>query len=167
MAFQTTAYITPPIGFPGGSAGGNKVSTAIPPTPNGFTAGAAGVTIGRWVWTDANGACLNTGTGKPTGFLHRGNKTIISAYMAESNYVIHAGRGIDAPATQGDFLALATNAVTFTPGTQYKAFAKLSDGTTAAFVAGSANAGYVETSFTITNSAAVGELYKMTAQGAM
>jgi hypothetical protein len=58
-----------------------------------LVAGAAGVTVGRFAWWDAatNTTVLNSGTGAPTGFVHREQQALITTYLAESGNLIPAG----------------------------------------------------------------------------
>ena len=62
-----------------------------------FVAGTTGLTIGRFAWADANNITLNsTGVGAPTGFIHREQQGLITAYLAEAGIVIPPGMGATA-----------------------------------------------------------------------
>jgi hypothetical protein len=56
-----------------------------------FVAGAAGAGVGLFGWADANGLVSNTGAGAPTGFMHRSQQAIITAYLAELSNVVSPG----------------------------------------------------------------------------
>ena len=58
----------------------------------GFVAGSAGIAVGRFAWADAaNVTASNTGEGAPTGFVHRAQQSIITAYLQDSTLVIPQG----------------------------------------------------------------------------
>lgn len=61
--------------------------------PGGFVAGAAGLTVGRFSWPDAvNPNQLNNfGSGTPSGFVHRDQQGVITAFLAEASMLIPAG----------------------------------------------------------------------------
>jgi hypothetical protein len=122
-------------------------------------AGAAGVTVGRFAWVQADGVTvLNTGTGKPDGFIHREQQALISTYLAEASNVIPQGFPVTVMRT-GDYFATATVAAA-TKGK--KAFANLTDGTMQPAAAGATVAGFVETDFVVSVAAGVGELAAIT-----
>jgi hypothetical protein len=57
-----------------------------------FVAGANGVSIGLFAWADANNITVsNTGQGAPTGFVHRDQQGIITAYLAPSTLSLYPG----------------------------------------------------------------------------
>jgi hypothetical protein len=158
MGFQTQVNQYPAIGIAGDYASANP-RAAYPSPEGGFVAGAGGVTVGRFVWVQADGfTVLNTGTGAPDGFIHREQQALITTYLAESGLVIPAGFPVTVMRT-GDYLATATVAGA-TRG--QKAFAKLADGTMQAAAAGATVAGFVETAFAITRTCLVNELTSIT-----
>lgn len=61
--------------------------------PGAIVAGAGGLTVGRFAWVqDANySIALNTGSGAPTGFVHREQQALITAFLAESSNVVPQG----------------------------------------------------------------------------
>lgn len=60
-----------------------------------YVAGASGVTIARFAWADAlNITVSNTGVGAPTGFVHREQQALITAYLADNSMVIPPGMGL-------------------------------------------------------------------------
>lgn len=120
-----------------------------------YVAGAAGATVGRFVWIQADGlTVLNTGTGKPDGFIHREQQALIQEYLGESSNLIPQGWPVTIMRT-GDYFATSTVAAA-TRG--QKAFAKLTDGTMQPGAAGTTIAGFVETDFSISSSCALNEL---------
>lgn len=70
--------------------------------PGGLVAGAAGVTVGRFAWwsaagIDPNGTPTlvnNFGSGPVTGFVHREQQALITAYLADASMLIPAGFGM-------------------------------------------------------------------------
>ena len=92
MLSQSSIQINPAIGLPGDFASANPRNSNLAP-PGGFMAGANGVTIGLACWADsATGTLLsNTGSGIPTGIMHRNFQGLIPTYLAEYGYAIPAG----------------------------------------------------------------------------
>ena len=57
-----------------------------------FVAGSNGVAVGLFAWADsASRTVSNTGANAPTGFVHRDQQGIITAYLAENTLVIPQG----------------------------------------------------------------------------
>ena len=77
-----------------------------------FVAGQNGVTVGAFAWADStNRTVSNTGSGAPTGFVHRDQQAIITTYLADDTLTIYPG----APITLfngGGFWALNTGTTT-------------------------------------------------------
>src|SRR6266702_177591 len=95
--FQTQVTVQPAPAVEGDFASANPRFTVLA-GPGGLVAGANGLTIGRFGWwsntLDANGAPTtlnNFGAGTPTGFIHRAQQGLITAYLASSGMVIPAG----------------------------------------------------------------------------
>ena len=91
----------------------------------GFVAGAAGVTaLAASPGFKADGVTvLNTGTGKPDGFIHRDQQALISTYLAESgNLIRSASRHAHA------YRRLLRPGEWFRRGQGEKAYAKFQDG---------------------------------------
>lgn len=126
-----------------------------------YVAGAGGVTISRFVWSDATDTLLlNTGTGVPTGFLHREQGTgLITTYLAETSNIIPQGFMVTAHKA-GDFWVKNAGAGAVTKG--MKVFANTTDGTANFAAAGATVAGSVETKWYAESAGAAGELIKMT-----
>ena len=106
MGFQTTVQSQQAPACAGDFASGNPRAATVSPE-GGFVAGAAGVTVGRFAWIQSDGVTvLNTGTGKPDGFIHREQQALISTYLAESGNLIPVGFPVTLMRT-GDYYALA------------------------------------------------------------
>lgn len=158
MGFQTQVNVNPAIAVAGDFASANPRASVVAPE-GGFVAGAAGVTVGCFAWVQADGVTvLNTGTGKPDGFIHREQQALITAYLGEAVNLIPGGLPVTLMRT-GDYFATSTVA---TAEKGEKAFAKLADGTMQPAAAGATVAGFIETDFVISQPAAVGELAVIT-----
>ncbi len=60
--------------------------------PGAFVAGPNGLTVARFAWADATNTYLSsTGQGAPTGFIHRDQQAIITAYLSEDTMVMYPG----------------------------------------------------------------------------
>lgn len=77
--------------------------------PGAFIAGPAGVTVGRFAWASGNldgdgapGVVNNFGFGLPSGFVHRAQQSLITAYLAASGNLIAPGFGMTLMSS-GDF----------------------------------------------------------------
>jgi len=158
MPFQKTVNTTPAPAVDGDFASVNPMASVVAPE-SGFVAGAGGVTVGRFAWISADGkTLLNTGTGKPDGFVPRLQTAQIGTYLAESGNVIPEGFPVDLMRT-GNFYSKATIAGA-TKGDM--AFAKLADGTMQPAAAGATVVNYIETDFVIDRTVLVNELTVMT-----
>ena len=157
MGFQTQVNAQQAPAVAGDFASANPRAAVVSPE-SGFVAGAAGVTVGRFAWVQSDGVTvLNTGTGKPDGFIHREQQALISTYLAESGNLIPVGFPVTLMRT-GDYYALATG----NPAVKgEKAFAKLADGTVEFDAAGATVAGFIETDFACSRAAGTGELAVM------
>lgn len=158
MGFQTQVNAQQAPACAGDFASANPRAATVSPE-GGFVAGAAGVTVGRFAWIDTDGKTVkNTGTGKPDGFIHREQQSLISTYLAEGSNFIPVGFPVTLMRT-GDYWAKANNNSAVKGE---KAFANLTDGTVEFDAAGATVAGYVETDFVCTQAAGSGELAVMT-----
>ena len=157
MGFQTQVNAQQAPACAGDFASANPRAATVSPE-GGFVAGAAGVTVGRFAWIQSDGVTvLNTGTGKPDGFIHREQQALISTYLAESGNLIPVGFPVTLMRT-GDYYAAVTVA---SAEKGEKAFAKLADGTMQPAAAGATVSGFIETDFIISRAAGVGELAVM------
>jgi hypothetical protein len=156
MGFQSTVNLYQAPGVEGDFASANPRASVVAPE-SGFVADTAGVTVGRFAW--ATGAkVLSSGTGVPTGFVHREQQALITAYLGEASNVIPVGQPVTIMRT-GDYYVTSTVAAA-TVG--QKAFAKLTDGTMQPGNAGATISGYIETPFVISRAAGIGELAVIT-----
>lgn len=156
--FQSQVNLQQAPAVAGDFASANPRASVVAPE-GGFVAGSAGVTVGRFAWIQSDGVTiLNTGTGKPDGFIHREQQALISTYLAESSNVIPVGFPVTLMRT-GDYYALVTVA---SAEKGEKAFAKLADGTMQPAAAGATVSGFVETDFTISRAAGVSEVAVIT-----
>lgn len=158
MGFQTQVNAQQAPAVAGDFASSNPRAAVVAPE-GGFVAGAAGVTVGRFAWVQSDGkTVLNTGTGKPDGFVHREQQAFITTYLAEASNVVPVGQPVTLMRT-GDYFATATGNSAVKGE---KAFAKLADGTVEFDAAGATVAGFIETDFVCTQAAGSGELAVMT-----
>lgn len=126
MGFQTQVNAQQAPAVAGDFASSNPRAAFVAPE-GGFVAGAAGVTVGRFAWIQSDGkTVLNSGTGKPDGFIHREQQALITTYLAEASNVVPVGRPVTIMRT-GDYFAKA-NSSSAVKGE--KVYAKFQDGTT-------------------------------------
>ncbi len=60
-----------------------------------LVAGSNGLSIARFAWVDAtNTYASSTGQGAPTGFVHRDQQAIITAYLAENTMALYPGANV-------------------------------------------------------------------------
>ena len=124
MGFQTAVQLQQAPAVAGDFASANPRRSFVGPE-GGFVAGAAGVTVGRFCWIQSDGkTVLNTGTGKPDGFIHREQQALITTYLAENGSLIPTGFPVTIMQT-GDYWVPAnvTSAVL-----RENAYAKFQDG---------------------------------------
>ena len=100
--------------------------------PGGLVAGPNGVIVGNFCWAtnpdDGDGApatVYSHGSGPVTGFVHRNQQALITAYLAESGLLIQAGFGMEV-LEGGGVWALNSGATEALPG--MKAYANFVDG---------------------------------------
>ena len=85
------------------------------------------MTVGRFAWIQSDGkTVLNTGVGKPDGFIHREQQALITTYLAEDGRVIPTGFPVTIMQT-GDYWATANGSSAVL---REKVYAKFQDGTT-------------------------------------
>lgn len=124
MGFQTQVNAQQAPACAGDFASANPRAAVVSPE-SGFVAGAAGVTVGSFAWIQSDGVTvLNTGTGKPDGFIHREQQALISTYLAESGNLIPVGFPVTLMRT-GDYYVAASWSVAVKGK---KAYAKFQDG---------------------------------------
>ena len=156
MGFQTVInqYSAPAV--EGDFASSNPTASVVV-GDSALTAGAAGVTVGRFAWATAAGVVSNVQTsGAPTGFVHREQQAVITTWLGASSMLIPAGLQM-ALMSAGDYWGRSTTTAA-TIG--QKIFASITDGTICTGAAGATIAGFVETKFVAQSVAAAGELVK-------
>ena len=162
MPFQSSVNLQQAAAVAGDFASANPRASVVA-HEGGLVAGTGGVTVGNFAWATGN-TVLNSGTGAPTGFVHREQgSALITTYLAETGNLIPAGFAMNLMRT-GDYW-VAVTVTTATVG--QKAFAKLTDGTVQFAAAGATVSGYVETpffcsGFPVGGTGAVGELVSIT-----
>jgi hypothetical protein len=170
MGFQTQVYVQPSPAVEGDFASANPRASVLA-GPGSLVAGPDGVTVGRFAWTTSNGeenintgetdfynVASNTGTGAPSGFVHREQQALITQWLAEATLLIPAGFAVTLHQA-GDFWTRnAGNAAT---AAGQKVFANLTDGSAIPGAAGATVAGAVETKWLVMSAAAPGELMKI------
>ena len=144
MPFQTSINVTQAPGVPGDFATANP-RRSTPAGSGAYVAGNNGLTVGLFAWADTatNTILSNTGTGVPTGFVHRELQALIVNYLGEYSMTIPAGMGVGSLFSGGDFMVKNAGAGAATVG--MKAFANTTNGTISFAAAGATVAGSVET----------------------
>lgn len=183
MPFQQAINITQAVAVEGDFASANP-RFSVPSNEGGFKAGgtqgavfptASGVMIARFVWADVatNTLVLNTGTGAPTGFLHRAMNGLNFLYFLSpdaTSYFIPAGFPVGEIFSGGTFWVRNAGAGAVAIG--QKAFTKNAhtsgtqlDGGSVQFAnTATVIAGWTETKWWAATTGAAGELIKMTSQ---
>lgn len=118
--FQNQVNIVPAVAVPGDFASANYGIYKVSSTGK-MVAGAAGVTVGRFVVLNADGTCTSVPGAAPSGgrsrigFVSRGNGFVaqITIYAAEYGYTIQPGQAVPAWGA-GDWYVSA-DAITGTP----------------------------------------------------
>jgi hypothetical protein len=155
MPFQKSTNTYPAPANAGDFASSNPRASVVSPE-GGFVAATGGVTVGRFAWATGT-TVANTGTGAPTGFIHREQQASITTYLAESGNAVLQGQPVTLM-RDGDYWFTAnTNAAVV----GQKVFVKLADGTTQTGAAGATISGFVETAFVVSQACLTGELAVM------
>lgn len=154
MAFQTQLNQYPAPGVEGDFASANPTASYLAGEGQ-LVAGPNGVTVGRFAWA-VNGVVSNTGSGVPSGFIHREGQATLIAWLGQSTMTIQPGNGMTL-LTAGDFWARTSTAATI----GQKVFASLTTGQIQTGAAGATVSGFVETKFVVGSVAAAGELVKI------
>ena len=134
------------LGVPGTLYGHNPATFYLP-TP---IAGAGGVTIGNFVWPDAEGAMVNKGTGTPSGVVVRVRVQPLPS-DEDATMLIPAGHAVPV-LVRGPIILASASAASI----GQKVFASLTTGAVSTAAAGATVEGHVETEFTVRTSAAAG-----------
>lgn len=114
-SFQTSVNRYNPLGVEGDFASANPRATALTPgfdvngfQISGFVAGPGGVIIGNFAWLASDGITVNsfaTGAVKPTGFVHRDQQGLNTAFLQAAGTLIPEGFPVTLM-VEGDFLDL-------------------------------------------------------------
>ena len=147
--FQTSINIQPAPAVEGDFASAN-VRLSVLATQGTLTAGAAGVTVGRFAWADVNGVVLNSGQGMPSGFVHREMQALITVWLGAQSMVIPQGLMVTL-LNEGDFWVKNTVNTTSITNPRQKAFASLLDGSVQFGAAGATVSGNAITASFATN----------------
>ncbi len=157
--FQRAVNAQPAPAVAGDFASANPRAVVLA-GPGGLVSGDGGVTVGRFAWVHSDGITTqnhSTTAVEPTGFVHREQQALITAFLGESSNVIPVGFPVTLHSA-GDFWAVNQG-----PGTSAfgdTVYANYSDGTiqcgtiqtgssvTAAM--GSTNTGSLGSTFTAT-----------------
>lgn len=164
MSFQKAVNINPPLGVVGSFASDGVYHSVLAGAMQ-FVAGATGVTIGAFGWCDTiNGVVQNNKPADPTnwvnGFISRdSNIAVITNWQGQYSMLIPSGIEVTAH-DKGDFWAVATTAAVVGQAV----FSSDTDGTLATGAAGATVAGHTETGYKVASSAAIGTVFKITAQ---
>lgn len=149
MGFQTTINQQPAPAIEGDFASAN-VRMSVLATAGTLTAGAAGATVGRFAWADANGVVLNAGQGAPSGFVHREMQALITVWLGASSMLIPGGVQMSL-LNEGDFWVKNTVNTCSIANPRLKAFASLLDGSVQFAAAGATASGNAITASIATN----------------
>lgn len=97
-----------------------NVASTVDAGQGAFVAGPNGVGIGLFAWADSTGTYLsNTGQGAPTGFMHRSQQGIITAYLANSVLTIYPGAAVECFNAGGFWVNNAGTTTSAIGGTAY------------------------------------------------
>lgn len=164
MGFPKTINYQPAPGIEGDFADATWGRHSVIAGPGGLVVGSGGAVIGRFHWAtapnDPNGTpttITNSGTGAPTGFLHREQQGLITAYLAENGMTILPGAAVTL--MKGGAYWGRNNGAGATAINQ-KVFANNTDGSLSTAAAGATVAGSTETKWYCHSVAAVGEIFK-------
>ena len=99
--FQTVVGTVPAPAVAGDFCDTNPRAT-VNAGPGGLVAGASGVIVGHFAWASYEGmdpdnapTIVNSfGAGAPTGFVHREQQALITAYLADAGMVVPTGFGV-------------------------------------------------------------------------
>lgn len=133
MPFQTRANILPPVAVAGDFASDNP-RAAVLAGVNAFVAGANGVTVGRFAWTDSTDTLVSNSNGTavaPRGFVAREMQAMIQQYLQEASNEVPEGMPITLY-HQGDFWVQTNSNATV----GQKVFASIVDGSVSTAAAG-------------------------------
>lgn len=149
MGFQKTVNQYLPPAVEGDFASANPRASVLA-SEGQLVAGAAGVTVGRFAWANSSGVVLNSGTGAPSGFVHREQQGLITVWLGEQTMLVPQGLPVVLH-NEGDFWVKNTVAVAALANPRLKAFASLIDGSVQFAATGATASGLTLTASTATN----------------
>lgn len=166
MGFPASVGYAPAPAVEGDFCDANPRST-VNAGPGGLIVGPAGAVIGRFCWAtapnDGDGApatITNSGTGAPTGFLHREQQGLITTFLTESGMMMLPGMPATLFKTGGFWVR---NAGSSASAYGNKVFASNTDGSVSFGSAGATVTGSTETKWFAMSVGAAGELVKISA----
>lgn len=115
--FQRQVNLTPAPAVAGDFASSNPRATVLA-GPGGLVAGVGGVTVGKFAWVDTDGVTVRsrgTAAKAPSGFVHREQQGLITAYLGEASMNVPIGFPITLH-NEGDFWAVNAGPGTFAVG---------------------------------------------------
>lgn len=157
MGFQTQVNIMPAPAVAGDFASANPRASVLN-GPGDPVAGANGVTVGLFAWLTNNGydivsgeydgyaICNNFGPGIPTGFVHREQQGLITAFLGQASQVVPTGLPVTLHQA-GDFWVTNSGSSAVTIG--MKAYANNANGAITFAATGSPTVGGTSTASTI------------------
>jgi len=156
--FQTQVNVQPAPAQAGDFASANPRASVLA-GPGSLVAGAAGVFVGRFAWAASNGLSnINTGeadaynsvnsfgAGLPSGFVHREQQALITAFLSSNSYLVPQGYPLTLHSA-GDFWVLNDGTAAATAG--MKAYANNSNGKVSFAATGTPTAGASATAATL------------------
>lgn len=162
--FQTSVNVIQAPGLPGDFASADPSFSFV--TSGGqLVAAAGGVTIGCFAWVNAAQTLVaSTGTGVPSGFVHREMQATINVFPGEFGYTIQQGQRVGSLMTGGCYYAKNAGAGVAAIG--MKAFANNTNGSVSFAAAGATVSGSTETkwfcvAWTDGGTGAAGEVVKI------
>lgn len=167
MSFPKTINYQPAPAVEGDFCDANP-RASVDAGPGGLVVGSSGAVIGRFHWAaatpvDTNGTpttITNSGTGVPTGFLHREQQGLITMYLAENGMTVLPGAAVTLMKA-GGFWGRNNGSGATVVG--QKVYANNTDGSLAVAATGQTVTGFTETKWYCHSVAAVGEIFKFSA----
>lgn len=152
MPFQKTVNLYNPLAVAGDFASTNPRAT-YDASEGALVASLLGVTVGKFAWVDlatntlvSNAATSNS---QPSGFVHRDQQGLITAYLGEASMVIPQGFPVTLHVS-GDFFAKLTGSTPVTPGTALYVNFATGDVLAGAAPTGASATGSIGSTFTAT-----------------
>lgn len=154
MGFQKQVNLTQAPAVAGDFASANPRASTLA-GPGGLVAGLSGVTVGKFAWVDdVDGITVNsygTFAGKPSGFVHREQQALITAFLGESSMLVPQGFPITLH-NEGDFWAKVTGATAATVGATVYATYATGDITIGSAATGASTTASIGATFTASGS---------------